>query len=316
MNSLPDIEDLLAGLLRRDHGKVSQAITLIESDHPGHWDSANDLLLKVQTSKKQSLRLGVSGPPGVGKSTFIETLGVLWTKANKSIAVLAVDPSSQLSGGSILGDKTRMEKLAREPKAFVRPSPSRGHLGGVTESLPGALAICEAAGFDIIVVETVGVGQSEVAIAGMVDHFALLVQPGSGDDLQGIKKGVLEFVDSVIINKVDQDSGAANWTKSHLQSALKIMRGHDVPLFLASALKGQGVESIFNFVGTLEVDEKRRQQMNGTWFRSLLLSYFVHRLEGDTHWQQTLEAIEQRVQTEDLLPMQGVQDFFTKILPS
>jgi len=308
------LKDLVKGVRERNHSFVSQAITLIESDSVKHWSQACELLSELGKTSQPSLRIAVSGPPGVGKSTFIENLGLKVLAQGQSLAVLAVDPSSQLSGGSILGDKTRMEILSREEKAFIRPSPSRGHMGGVTESLPGSLEICEAAGFDVILVETVGVGQSEVSVAAMVDHMTLLVQPGSGDDLQGIKKGVLEFVDSLVINKVDQNLSVAQQTQRHLQSALKIMRGLDIPIFTVSALKDQGIQDYLKFFKSLKVDPERRQAMTVSWFYSLLKGNFRFQLQNQSVLQTLAQGFENEVRNKKQRPMEAAQKFFQRLL--
>jgi len=204
---------------------MAKAITLLESTKPAHREQADELLhiLQQQPKPKNSLRLGVSGVPGVGKSTFIEALGLAMIKSGHRVAVLAVDPSSSLSGGSILGDKTRMHSLSVNEHAFIRPSPSGGNLGGVCEKTRECMLICEYAGFDVIMVETVGVGQSEIAVANMTDFFLLLHLPNAGDDLQAMKKGVMEFADFVVINKADLDPDAAMRAQAMMSSAMRMM---------------------------------------------------------------------------------------------
>jgi len=194
-----DVQQLLAGQRRA----LARAITLVESSAEHHRAEAQHLLEAVLPYTGKSIRVGITGTPGVGKSTFIEVFGKMLTGAGHRVAVLAVDPSSPVAGGSILGDKTRMEQLSRDPNAYIRPSPSRGHLGGVAQMTRESILLCEAAGFDVIVVETVGVGQSEVEVASMVDFFMVLLQPNAGDELQGIKKGLIELADALIINKAD-----------------------------------------------------------------------------------------------------------------
>jgi len=205
---------------------LAKAITLLESTKPEHRSQADALLVQLQQHpnphSKPTLRLGISGVPGVGKSTFIEALGLAMIKAGQRVAVLAVDPSSSLSGGSILGDKTRMERLSVHEQAFIRPSPSGGNLGGVCEKTRECMLVCEYAGFDVIMVETVGVGQSEVAVANMTDVFVLLHLPNSGDDLQAMKKGVMEFADFVVINKADLDPDAATRAQAMMSSAMRL----------------------------------------------------------------------------------------------
>ncbi|MDP5071718.1 MAG: methylmalonyl Co-A mutase-associated GTPase MeaB, partial [Congregibacter sp.] len=216
-----DVQSILAGNRRA----LAKAITLTESSLPAHRNQAQALLETLLPHTGRSIRIGISGVPGVGKSTFIESFGLLLLSAGHRVAVLAVDPSSPLAGGSIMGDKTRMERLSREEHAFIRPTPSGGTLGGVAQKTRETMLLCEAAGYDIIIVETVGVGQSEFQVAGMVDFFMLLMLPGGGDELQGIKKGIVELADALVINKSDGESeGIAAATQSQYQSALSLLR--------------------------------------------------------------------------------------------
>ena len=216
---------ILAGDSLAQRRALAKAITLIESTRDDHRAQADTLLDTLLPHAGKSFRLGISGVPGVGKSTFIETLGLHLVGQGHRVAVLAVDPSSSVSGGSILGDKTRMELLSTHDRAFIRPSPSAGTLGGVTEKTREALLVCEAAGYDLVIVETVGVGQSETAVAGMTDMFVLLQLPNAGDDLQAIKKGVMELADLVVINKSDIDPDAATRARAQISSALRLL-GH------------------------------------------------------------------------------------------
>jgi len=213
---------------------IAKAITLLESTRPDHRAKADELLTSLLPYTGKSFRLGISGVPGVGKSTFIEALGLDLIAKGHRVAVLTIDPSSTVSGGSILGDKTRMEKLSVNEQAFIRPSPSSGTLGGVAEKTREAMLVCEAAGYDIVIVETVGVGQSEIAVAGMTDMFVLMQLPNAGDDLQAIKKGVMELADLVVINKADLDGDAATRAQAQITSALRIFtqhgrRAHPIP---------------------------------------------------------------------------------------
>jgi LAO/AO transport system kinase len=205
---------------------IAKAITLLESTRADHRARADEMLTALLPHTGKSFRLGISGVPGVGKSTFIEALGLYLIDQGHRVAVLTIDPSSSLSGGSILGDKTRMEKLSVHERAFIRPSPSSGTLGGVAEKTREAMLVCEAAGYDIVIVETVGVGQSEIAVAGMTDMFALMQLPNAGDDLQAIKKGVMELADLVVINKADLDADAATRARAQITSALRIFTQH------------------------------------------------------------------------------------------
>lgn len=235
-----------SGLARRR--ALAKAITLLESTRADHRVQADQLLNTLLPHTGRSLRIGLSGVPGVGKSTFIEALGLFLVEQGHRVAVLAVDPSSRLSGGSILGDKTRMERLSVHERAFIRPSPSSGTLGGVAEMTREALLACEAAGHDVVIVETVGVGQSETAVAGMTDCFVLLQLPNAGDDLQAIKKGVMEIADLVVINKADLDEAAATRARAQITSALRFLGPHTAngtEVLQLSALKAAGVEAFW-----------------------------------------------------------------------
>ena len=242
-------EDLLAG----DRRALGKAITLVESARSDHRDEAADLLQAVLPHTGDGIRLGISGAPGVGKSTFIDAFGGHVIDEGHSLAVLAVDPSSSRSGGSILGDKTRMEELARRPEAFIRPSPAGRTLGGVARRTREAMLLCEAAGFDVVIVETVGVGQSETAVAEMVDLFCLLAAPGGGDDLQGIKRGVMELAELVVVTKADGDlAPAANRAAADLRHALHLMRPvHEAwtaRVLSTSSVEGSGLGEVWDAV--------------------------------------------------------------------
>ncbi len=269
-------DQLLQGLL---HGQapvqrraMAKAITLLESTRTDHRALADELLTAMLPHTGQSFRLGISGVPGVGKSTFIEALGLYLIGQGHRVAVLAVDPSSSVSGGSILGDKTRMEHLSVHPQAYIRPSPSSGTLGGVAEKTRESMLVCEAAGYDVVIVETVGVGQSETAVANMTDMFCLLQLPNAGDDLQAIKKGVMELADLVVINKSDIDLNAATRAEAQITSALRLLGMHGNPenahhnetqwhpqVIKISALLNQGVDAFWSAVS----DFKRLQTHNG-----------------------------------------------------
>src|SRR6201992_2868198 len=233
--------ELAAALLAGDRRSLARAITLVESTKAADRDKAESLLSDLLPHAGKAIRLGISGAPGAGKSTFIEAFGTYLTGEGHKVAVLAVDPSSRRSGGSILGDKTRMEKLARDPHAFIRPSPAGATLGGVARRTREAMLLAEAAGFDVVLVETVGVGQSETAVADMTDLFVLLASPGGGDDLQGIKRGVMELADLLIVTKADGDlMAAANRAASDYQAALHLMR----PRHLGLLPQGLKVSSV------------------------------------------------------------------------
>ena len=251
---------------------IAKAITLLESTRADHRVQADELLTALLPHTGKSLRLGISGVPGVGKSTFIETLGLLLVGKGHRVAVLTIDPSSTVSGGSILGDKTRMEQLSVRDEAYIRPSPSSGTLGGVAEKTREAMLVCEAAGFDIVIVETVGVGQSEIAVQSMTDMFVLLQLPNAGDDLQAIKKGVMELADLVVINKADIDPDAATRARAQITSSLRLLGFHGNPehdphvttvwhprVIQISALNGTGIEPFWELV----LEFQRLGQSNG-----------------------------------------------------
>ena len=250
---MADMGALAAGVVRGERRALARAITLIESTRDDHRTDAEELLETVMPRTGGSVRLGATGAPGVGKSTFIEALGLHVIRAGHRVAVLAVDPTSKLSGGSILGDKTRMERLAREPGAFIRPSPAGPTLGGVARRSREAMLVCEAAGYDVVIVETVGVGQSETAVADMVDMFLLLIAPGGGDDLQGIKRGIVELADLILVNKADGDlAPAAHRTVGDYANALRLLRprlpGWQARVQACSALSGIGVDATWDAV--------------------------------------------------------------------
>jgi LAO/AO transport system kinase len=255
--SAPERNELAARLLAGERAALAKAITLTESSRPEHRDQANELLDEVLEATGHSQRIGISGTPGVGKSTFIEAFGLNLLSQGRRVAVLAVDPSSQTTGGSILGDKTRMLELNRSDRAFIRPSPSRGRLGGVTVRSRDAVLLCEAAGYDTVLVETVGVGQSETAVAQVTDLFLLLIGPGGGDDLQGIKRGVMELADLIVVNKADGARVAeAQQTADSYRNALHLVRPKwDAPteVMTCSALDTASVSAVSTQVlGTWE----------------------------------------------------------------
>jgi LAO/AO transport system kinase len=253
-------EPLQAG----DRRALAKAITLVESTRADHREQADALLTALMPATGHALRLGISGVPGVGKSTFIEAFGLLLLERGHRVAVLTVDPSSSVSGGAILGDKTRMEKLSMDQRAFIRPSPSSGTLGGVAEKTREAMLLCEAAGYDVVIVETVGVGQSETAVAGMTDLYLLLQLPNAGDDLQAIKKGVMELADLVVINKADIDPAAAMRAQAQITSALRLLptHAHAAPRVLqVSALKADGIAALWEAITA----QRDARQASGAW---------------------------------------------------
>lgn len=260
MKKTLELSDYLDGFKNKDRTILARAITLVESSNPDHQKLAQELLKSLLPKTGQSRRIGISGTPGVGKSTFIEAFGKMLTGLNKTVAVLAVDPTSQVSGGSILGDKTRMNELAIDEKAFIRPSPSGETLGGVAKRTRESLLLCEAFGFDYVLVETVGVGQSETTVAQMVDLFIMLLQPGAGDDLQGIKRGILEMVDMVVVTKDDGDQRQIIQKAKHdYEQALHILRheGWMPPVLSCSSLTKSGFPEIQKTIESYFQDQKK-----------------------------------------------------------
>ena len=264
-------------LLSGNRRALAKAITLSESTRPEHEAQAQSLLSEVLPRAGRSVRIGLTGVPGVGKSTFIEALGVRLADAGHRVAVLAVDPSSARTGGSIMGDKTRMPRLTVHPNAFIRPSPSGGTLGGVARRTREAVTLCEAAGYDVILVETVGVGQSETQVAAMTDLFVLLTLPNAGDELQGIKRGIMELADVCVVNKADTNPQAAVRAQTELRTALTLLTPHDAPwrpvALRASALTGEGLDGVWDAVEAYRaaVDLRvKRQGQAAQWFDELL----------------------------------------------
>lgn len=295
------------GVLARQLRPLAKAITLIESRRPDHRQRAHRVLEALLPHAGGAIRVGISGVPGVGKSTFIEALGIHLIEQGLRVAVLAVDPSSTLTGGSILGDKTRMELLSQRPEAFIRPSPSAGSLGGVAEKTREAMLLCEASGFDVIIIETVGVGQSETAVAGMTDIFCLLQLPNAGDDLQAIKKGIMEIADLIVINKADIDAAAATRAKAQMLSALHMLRpaslNWKVPVLTLSALQKQGVADFWAEVvryrdtlsATGEFAAKRRHQAQA-WMWELIDQGLRQRFRSHPGVQEALPGLSKAVE--------------------
>lgn len=266
-----DIAQLSDRILNADRRALARAITLVESARADHRAHADELLSSLTKSGRQALRIGMSGTPGVGKSTFIETFGMMLVEQGLRVAVLAVDPSSARSGGSILGDKTRMERLSREPAAFIRPSPSQTHLGGVARRTRDAVALCEAAGYDVVLIETVGVGQSETVVSELSDLFMLLLAPAGGDELQGVKRGIMEIADMILVNKADGDlKSTATRTCADYAGALRLLRKRPqdpegFPKALTvSAVEATGLDTAWAEIQALA--EWRRQ--SGHWDRN------------------------------------------------
>src|SRR5688572_9206888 len=300
-------QDLADKIRSGDRRALARGITLVESRREDHRLLAEKLLDLVMPKTGKSIRLGISGPPGVGKSTFIESFGQYLIEAGHKVAVLAIDPSSKISGGSILGDKTRMTELSRRKEAFIRPSPAGETLGGVARRTREALLLCEAAGFDVVIVETVGVGQSETAVAEMTDMFLLLLSPGGGDDLQGVKRGVMELADLLIVNKADGDlAAAAERTASDYARALRLMHAlHEdwqPSVVKCSALKGEGMATVWDKVQafrkatakTGEFESRRRDQARN-WLWQEVSDGLLDRVKSDPDLADRLAKLETRV---------------------
>ncbi|KAA2251188.1 methylmalonyl Co-A mutase-associated GTPase MeaB [Solihabitans fulvus] len=307
-----DVGEYAAGVLAGSRGVLARAITLVESTRADHRAQAQELLVELLPRAGGAHRIGVTGVPGVGKSTFIDALGSMLTEAGHRVAVLAVDPSSTRTGGSILGDKTRMARLAGDPAAFIRPSPTSGTLGGVTKATRESIVLVEAAGYDVVLVETVGVGQSEIAVANMVDCFLFLTLARTGDQLQGIKKGVLELADVVAVNKADgqheQDARAA---ARELAGALRLLRVPDAswttPVLTCSGLTGTGLDAVWEQLrrhhetlsrtGEL-AERRRRQQVDWTW--SMVRDQLLTRLREHPEVRALTPELERQVRDGEL----------------
>lgn len=321
------MNDLANALVAGDRRALARAITLAESTHPDHRAQATQLLAATADPERTTLRVGLSGTPGVGKSTFIEALGLHLTAKGHRVAVLAVDPSSTRSGGSILGDKTRMERLSRDPAAFIRPSPSQTELGGVARRTREVIALTEAAGFDIVLVETVGVGQSETLVAQMTDIFALLLAPGGGDDLQGVKRGIMEIADLILINKADGDLKAqATATCADYAGALRLFRkrAHDPPDFpkalTLSALTKTGIAEAWTQIETLASHRRQtghldriRATQNRHWFEETVRQRLLAQLQTDPQIRSVMTRLGQQVADGTLPPAAAADQILAQL---
>lgn len=314
--------DLVANLITGDRTALSRAITLVESTRPSDHPAADEIVQSCLPHSGKSIRIGITGVPGVGKSTFIEQFGLEWINRGYKVAVLAVDPSSAKTGGSILGDKTRMNELSQHESAFIRPSPSAGSLGGVARKTRESIILCEAAGYDIIIVETVGVGQSEISVKRMVDIFALLLLPGAGDELQGIKRGIMEMADIIFLNKADSgQERKAQLAAGEVRRALKLYpedpRGWTVPVDPISALEKLGID-----IAAGEIEKFKRHMVTkghwdalraeqATWWfddavGDLLRSYWFGQADKKTAYDQ----IKSQVESGDISPLAGARKLF------
>jgi GTPase len=318
-----EVEAYVAGIEAGDRALLGRAITLIESQRSEHQDRAQRLLELLLPRTGGAIRVGVTGVPGAGKSSFIEALGCNLTDAGHRVAVLAVDPSSGVSGGSILGDKTRMARLAASPSAFIRPSPSAGTLGGVAQKTRESMLLCEAAGYDVVLVETVGVGQSETVVAGMTDVFLALLLAGAGDELQGIKRGLLELVDVLAVNKADGDNSLrAEAAAREIATALHIVHGRagrEVPVLTCSAVENQGVDEVWSSVAALHADRRERgalevQRRNQSlhWMRALLEEGLLRDFRGDASLRARMTELETEVVAGTKAPYAAVRELLDR----
>lgn len=315
MPSTPTAEDVLSGNRRA----LAKAITLVESSRPEDRETSQVLLNQLLPHTGQSLRIGITGVPGVGKSTFIEAFGQHLISEGHKVAVLAVDPSSPMAGGSILGDKTRMELLSRDANAFIRPSPAGRALGGVALKTRESMLLCEAAGFDVVLVETVGVGQSEHQVSSMVDFFLMLLLPGGGDELQGIKKGILELADAIMINKADGESASlARKTKLHYQSAMSLLASNDFwkpEVHTCSALEQAGIADCWSMMKRYEQEANERDalsqiraQQNLQWMTQLMDEMLRQQLTDNAKIRESLPSIKAQVSAGTLTPVSAAVD--------
>ena len=316
--SSADVARLARGIRAGDRAVLSRAITLIESKRADHRRSAAALMQALVGATGKAVRVGITGAPGVGKSTTIDALGTMLTKQGRKVAVLAVDPSSRRTGGSILADKTRMARLANDANAFIRPSPASGTLGGVAARTRETMLLCEAAGYDVVLVETIGVGQSEIAVADMTDFFLLLMLPGAGDELQGLKKGVVELADMIAVNKADGDNVArAKAAAAEYRAALHILTPRSAnwspPVLTYSALTGEGVAALWAHV--LDHREKitaagelasRRAEQQVKWMWAMLEERLFAPLRSDRSIKAALTSIEAEVAAGTLAPAAAV----------
>ena len=314
MPSTPTVEAILSG----DRRALAKAITLVESQRETDRDAAQTLLKSLLPHTGSSIRIGVTGVPGVGKSTFIETFGQHLIEKGHRLAVLAVDPSSPVAGGSILGDKTRIERLSRSEAAFIRPSPAGKALGGVAFKTRESLLLCEAAGYDVILVETVGVGQSEHQVAGMVDFFLLLMLPGGGDELQGIKKGILELADAIVVNKADGASETlARTTQQHYRGAMSLLKHEgfwEPKVMTCSALHQQGIEAVCDTIVEYAeaarsggIFDEARAAQNLTWMRQLIDELLRSGLAQHPRVRAAMPEVEAAVRSASQTPLSAAQ---------
>lgn len=318
------IDDYVQGILNHNKTILARAITLIESNSQKHLETAQEVIRQILPQSGKAIRVGISGVPGAGKSTFIEKFGHYLLSLGHKVAVLAIDPSSSVTKGSILGDKTRMETLSREEDCFIRPSPTGGSLGGVTRKTKESILLCEAFGFDVILVETVGVGQNEVTVRDMVDFFLLLQIAGAGDELQGIKKGVIEISDAIVVNKADGDNiHKAKLAKGEYSTALHYLTpstpGWNSRAFTCSALTGQGLPEVWSIIKRFEeitkengFFEERRNNQIISWVNSMIREYLINSFYHNQNIKEVMPELQHNLLSGKITPTNAV-DYLLKL---
>lgn len=321
----PDLAAIVTGITNGSMNELAKAITYIESNSPVHYSYGQELLQSLLKRTGRAIRIGITGVPGAGKSTFIESFGLMLCEQGHRVAVLAIDPSSSISGGSILGDKTRMEQLSRHPNAFIRPSPSGGTLGGVHRKTRETMLLCEAAGYDVILIETVGVGQSEFIVRGMVDFFMLIALTGAGDDLQGMKKGIMELADAVVVNKADGENKLpAEKTKKDYDQFLHMLKpstkGWQSKAFTCSALKNDGIDDIWNVIKTFQslteesgVMAERRRSQAKDWVHTLISEQMNHYFYRHPYVKKHLADWENKAMDGAVTSAQAAEKLFEEV---
>ncbi len=320
----PSVTELTEGIFKGDNTILARAITLVESTHPEHIQQSYEIIEKCLTVPSSSVRIGITGVPGVGKSTFIESFGTAITAKGKKVAVLAVDPTSSFSKGSILGDKTRMPLLANDKNAFIRPSPSGDSLGGVARKTRESIVLCEAAGYEIILIETVGVGQSETAVHSMVDFFLLLKLAGAGDELQGIKRGIMEMADAVVINKAEgANLKRANRAKNDFQRALHLYppkpNNWEPKVLTCSAIENQGIIEIWDIIASFMELTKgnnsfltKRKEQNKYWFLQTVENLLAQNFYRDPGIDKRLKILTEQVEQNKISPFRAAEELLNQ----
>jgi len=324
-NTKPSVNEFAKGLLLGDRVSLGRAITLIESKKPSDHKFANTLLEKLLPSTGKSIRIGITGAPGVGKSTFIEAFGKYLTLQGKKIAVLAVDPSSAKTRGSILGDRTRMEELSKDPHAFIRPTSSGNALGGVADKTRETILLCEAAGYEIIIIETVGVGQSETAVRSMVDFFLLLQLAGAGDELQGIKKGIMEMADAVVITKADgENEKKARQAQTEFQHALHLFQpsvsGWTPKVLTTSAIQKKGMDEVWRLIESFQETttsnnsfQENREQQKLIWFHENIQLMLKEKILQSKKVAEKIKLLEKKINSGKILPSAAAEEILMKV---